>query len=214
LNIQSGVAFTGIKFTDMNVSDEISFRPTFTGRVGFEKFLKNNLSIVTELAYTQRGFKTEYSAFDFSTRRIFAIDYLELPILLKYHFFQTNKFSFKIGVGPTLGRGMGGRVLIQSNLAGIPSTDYKIIKFGKLGPHTHDPNEPDHEHLDHRYDIGVQALLGVAYKTNAGKIFLEGRAYWAMSNVYGKNQDAEVDNFSRYRVWSIQVGYAIPLSKN
>jgi hypothetical protein len=35
-----------------------------------------------------------------------------------------------------------------------------------------------------------------------------------MSNVYGKNQDAEVDNFSRYRVWSIQVGYAIPLSKN
>ncbi|HYX05906.1 MAG TPA: porin family protein [Bacteroidales bacterium] len=93
--VVSGMNFA--KITKTNPEADINRRIGFmVGLYGNFKLSNSNFSIQPELIYTQKGVEGTVSGSDV----IIKLDYIEVPVLLKYDFIPGGKVSPNIYVGP------------------------------------------------------------------------------------------------------------------
>lgn len=185
----------------------------FSLGVGFEFNLNPSLSIQPELNYVQKGFGAEFSEastdpdfpFTVSVDTRTRIDYLELPVLLKYYPNPETRSVYLLG-GPSLGLGLGGKnkAQVSSTFLG-QSIDVSVTSDVKFGdpPASYNPDEDTDIYLDNRIDFGLQGGLGVLI---AKKVVLEARYNLGFSDL--------VDNEnSKNRVLHFSVGLPINIAK-
>ncbi|AWV98330.1 porin family protein [Arcticibacterium luteifluviistationis] len=110
-------AFTGSTMTKFdlieNITPDFKFLPSGSAAIFIEIPLDANFSVQPELAFTQKGFKVDEAinvGGDFLGINIpiggrvnFKTNYIELPVLLKYHVGDKEAAHYYVALGPSLG---------------------------------------------------------------------------------------------------------------
>ncbi len=208
-----------------------------SSRVGFQMgvFLVIDLGarfcIQPELMYTRKGVKVEgigiLSSADSSVSRTLSedikLDYLELPLLLKYRIARPSGLTSSLFVGPSLGLCASGRDEFQENsaqyggfldrefsMAGRPSiSNLKSVDFGLVFG------------CDIAFPIGSRCIvLDVRYTMGTSEVFEDvDPASIPMGSIYEdfpeeypivRNSTGEASD-ARNRVLSITLGVSFPL---
>ena len=161
----------------------------FTAGVGLNFPVAGVFSFQPELLYIQKGFQQELTDGTNTATNDVKLNYLEVPLLARV--MVGNKVKFIANVGPSIGYALSG--------------SYKTIDG-------QDTEEGDVEFDDdtNRLDIGFQAGPGV--------LQLEGRLGYGLNNFLKTPDpipaDEDEDYYkSRNVVFSISIGYAIPLGR-
>ncbi len=123
--LHTGVDFNTLHLSGvgLDINDEIKYfnspRLGIHGEYAFSK----RWSILSELNYTQNGFRVEES----TTTNVLGIDvpigvrastrlnYLEVPLLIKYSF-GLQRLSYYAEAGPSVSRGINGKITPQASL--------------------------------------------------------------------------------------------------
>jgi len=108
------------------------------------------------------------------------LNYLELPILLRFAHKIDNVYLYALG-GPSISALLGGMYQADTAKANLQ------IQF---------------KSSDLRYEFGMQVGGGIAYQLGKGRIFLDYRYTFGLTNI---NQN----DYTRNRVMTISVGYDI-----
>jgi hypothetical protein len=134
--IRAGVNFANI--TDTNADRRIGF---MGGVYGDFMISNSNLSIQPELLYTQKGVKKKVDVQGGGTvKGKVRLDYIEIPILVKYNFVSSGSVNPNLYVGPYVGFNVNSDVKVKNNQGkasvGIGSntkdTDFGIVVGGSL----------------------------------------------------------------------------------
>jgi hypothetical protein len=96
-----------------NITPDFKFMPAAGGAVFMEIPITENFSIQPEIAYTQKGFSIKEgfkAGGDFLGVNIpingkvnFRTNYIEVPVLAKYHFGDKDAAHYYVAVGPSVG---------------------------------------------------------------------------------------------------------------
>ena len=194
VNAQFGVrASTNI--ANFNVSEELLEEEELGYRVGFglgvfyKVNLDENLSFQPEINYVQQGAKNSGEESGFSYKNEFTFNYIQIPILAKYHFGNTDKLSFFVEGGPYVGFGIG-KGKVEGCIDGDCSSDES--SFG---------NSDDDE--INNPDFGIQMGVGVNLNSNFS---IDIRYVHGFQNLL--NDDFGDDDFIRNTAFNIGVGYS------
>lgn len=184
LSIIPGIRF-GPNFSTLAVNetpDAKSFRGGFHV-AGYVITPLNNdgFSFQPEIMFAQKGFEATYE----DSTITFNSNYLELPLLLRYNF-ALPKFNFYINGGPYIGVWLGGNVTISSDSVDI-SGKYEF------------------QEGDKRFATGFHAGAGITYSLGPGRLVLEGRYMFGVSNI---NKEL----ITRNRLVSVSIGYDININ--
>ncbi|MFN5171192.1 MAG: porin family protein [Cyclobacteriaceae bacterium] len=176
----------------------------FSLGVGLEFNVHPMVSIQPELSYVQKGFGLEFGQaipdpdlpFTLSVDNQTHINYLELPVLVKFYPNPETKSVYLLG-GPSLAFGLGGKNKASISTSALGQsfnvTVSGDVKFGDP-PASYNPLEDTEIYFDNRIDFGLQGGLGVLI---AKKIVLEARYNLGFSNlVENENSKNRVIHFS------------------
>jgi hypothetical protein len=96
-----------------NITPDFKFLPAAGGAIFIEIPITSNFSIQPEIAYTQKGFSIQEgfkAGGDFFGIDIpingkvnFRTNYIEVPVLAKYHFGDKNAAHYYLAAGPSIG---------------------------------------------------------------------------------------------------------------
>lgn len=183
--------------------------PGFAFGAAFELGLSDNVSIQPELLYIQKGTKEKYESQGESGTIQFKMNYLELPVLLKFASGATDEFHFFGYVGPYFGYALKGKNTFKSG----GTTFTTKIKFGEGD----DSLEEVYVNKDeaNRLDVGAYLGGGVKIPLGPGAVSLEARYGYGFVN-YNKDDSGQLSKDqlkSQNRTIGIFAGYAIPLGK-
>lgn len=167
-------------------SDSQDYRTGFTGGVLLNYAFDDEFSVQPELLYVPKGVGASYDVGGlFRVGADANLDFLELPVLVKYTFSTGGKIRPCIFVGPSIG------VSVNSDLdlsAGWLSTSVDISDY------TGDT------------DFGVVADAGIGYETSRGLLTFDARYQRGFTNVLedaefefeGETYTINVDDFKHY----------------
>lgn len=210
---RTGATLSRINWEEDGLSSEP--RAGFTIGLGLNIPFTEIFSFQPELNFIQKGSKGEATlqeSFDEATFDVYFstdlhIDYLEVPLLLKFTFGEGTKFFFT--AGPGIAVGIGGRNKIKGEFTftnngtseTYPFSDSGRIKFGET-PENPDPESID-TYINNRLELSLQAGAGVLIKN---KVMLDLR--------YGLGlTDLSDDGESKNRVLQLTAGMPIPVKK-
>ncbi|MCX5801035.1 MAG: porin family protein [Candidatus Eisenbacteria bacterium] len=192
VGVKGGVITSNVTGIPEQWGDAQDYRISFTGGVFLNYAFDDALSLQPELLYTPKGFKGNlYDGFiDVDATPM--IDFLELPVLVKYTF-PGARLRPCIFAGPSLG------FVVDSNLkisAGWLATNIDISRF------TNDT------------DFGIVAGAGLDYETSYGVLTFDARYQRGFANIIesaefeinGSPQTITVDQFKHYG-FSFMMGY-------
>lgn len=108
-NAQIGVRI-GANLANASVSDSedatFKMRPGFSAGV-FYQIKSGSLTIQPEINFAQQGTKFELDILGTKAETNFTMNYIQIPILVKYGFGDMEKLNFFVQAGPYLGMGIG-----------------------------------------------------------------------------------------------------------
>jgi len=198
-------------------SDNIKSNFGFSGGVAFIKGITEDsryisFSLQAELLFTQKGIKIDYKDLNTHQSETRNLNYLELPIMVKMVFGNTN-FKYFAYFGPSAGYVLGGTYKTKKicNCNGNPET----VQSGKIkfqdGTNGINANG-DYTLNARRLDFGMQGGIGASYTIGYDMIMLDVRYGYGFSN-FLKTQTDQPSNYtkSKNQVVSISIGYAIHL---
>jgi hypothetical protein len=188
--------------------DDSSDKPKFGFTFGAALQIRVNdmLSFQPELNFIQKGAASESSGdwgFGFEdtykAESKTTLNYLELPLLMRFSFGQ--KIKFHITAGPSVAMGVGGnsksKIIYNENGVSREVTEESKIKFG-TSPHNNKP-----------FDVAAQLGGGMLV---AEKIIIDFRYGYSLTNITDKKYTISGSD-SRNRVLQLTIGYALDLSK-
>lgn len=214
LIVRGGPAFATISFQESG-SFDYSMVTGFGAAVGYEFPLgASNLSIMPELSFTRKGaqevFDTWFTA-RFRSETETKIDYLELPVLLRFTVgkgkirpFATAGISASYGIG---GRFSNTTMEQDPFPTGTPvyTTREGTVKFGEAPDGPHD----DELYVDNRFDYGLQAGAGVLLFNRA---VIDIRYLLGLNDLYDPDDSRiRVMSPGKHRVFLFTVGYRFDL---
>ena len=163
--------------------------------------LNDRFSLQPELAYTQRGWRSQWYPRPSIKNDVLRMNYLELPVLVRYSPFA-GKWQPFVLVGPVVGRGVGG-----FDIATIDSPVFGEYSFPWQMTFGDDP-ESQYE----LYDIALLAGAGVLYRTKRTEVFVDLRYQSSVTDFVpaGNMVQYSDDITAKHRVWLLSVGYLIP----
>ena len=85
---------------------ETKMRPGFSAGV-FYQIQKGSLTIQPEINFAQQGTKFNFDFLGSKLESTFTMNYIQIPILVKYGFGDMEKLNFFVQAGPYLGLGIG-----------------------------------------------------------------------------------------------------------
>jgi len=110
------------------------------------------ISFAPELHWLQKGYEIE----DIGTEGTATLNYLELPLLVKFNFGETSKFG--VFGGPSIGYLLGGKVILN----GVEQEDFfKFINRLELGAHLGAAVTIGPVQVDVRYILGISNISDV-----------------------------------------------------
>lgn len=204
----------GATFSTMNISNgntlnggDLQSKTGLAIGVAFGIPLSDALSVQPELLFIQKGYREAGGG---STAN-FGLNYLEVPLLLRYRIGEADELHFFGYAGPYVGFGLGGNLKAKS---GSISFDGKL-KFGEE-PDNYNGNDFYLGGSDdvNRLDLGLNIGAGVGLPVGPGAVTLEARYGAGFMNLFkpGQGQSAS-DVRSQHRVFGIFVGYALTLGE-
>nr|MCU0358436.1 PorT family protein [Cyclobacteriaceae bacterium] len=174
LYAQSIIPRIGMTVSRTNAEDEQFIeQKSVTGfvlGVAAEWPLNASLSVQPEFNFVQKGFGVKADISDqgltVQVDNRTTINYLELPVLLKYYVNDADTRVYLIA-GPSIGYGLGGKAKskVDTDFFGtnLSVTVNGKVKFGDPPP-GYNPLEDTEIYFDNRIDFGLQGGLGVLIK--------------------------------------------------
>jgi hypothetical protein len=169
-------------------------------------------SVQPELQFVQKGFRADKSytsdSFTLKTEGSYALNYLEIPVLVKAGFGSDN-FKFFLNAGPSIGIGLGGKADVDFEfLDGVhdfSTSGTSNVKFGEAP----DNYEGDDIYFDNRMDFGVQFGGGFLIMK---KVMVDIRYGLGLSNLMKKEDGMTAEEAkSKNRVIQFTVGVPFPM---
>ena len=190
--------FSGFEVFEFGGNNTQEYNFGFQIGLIYEIAINDQISIQPELLYLQKGYKIKFEFMDsFSSEQEVTINYLELPILAKMKFGDTESLNFFAIVGPSFGYALSGDGKFTEITNGETTTDTEEIEFSE---------NDEFERLDVSAAIGG----GMSIPINLFNLFFEGRYLLGVSNL----NDDEFDQTSiNNRGISFVAGIMIPLKK-
>lgn len=183
IGFNAGYTMNQISF-DPRIKQSWKGAPTagITLRYTCEKYFKSLCSIQMEINYANLGWKEIIETSDDTYER--NMHYIQLPILARMGWGHEQRGAlFYVVAGPQLGYCIGedetkGGAFNEETLALRPN---QIIQQYDMP-------------VMHKFDYGITAGLGIEANTKIGHFMLEGRYYYALSDIY---DNGKTDVFSR-----------------
>ena len=180
----------------------------FSAGAGFELSVGDIFSIQPEILYTQKGYKLK----DQDGSLQFKLNYVEIPVLLKFSFGEEDELRFFGYAGPYVGYALNGSYNFQ-----IASASRKgKLKFAEEPANYTGTDAYVSKDEANRLDIGAYVGAGVGYPLGSGELTLEGRYGYGFTN-FEKDATGRMsadDLKSQNRTIGVFLGYAIPLGGN
>ncbi len=160
--------------TDLLVKD-IHYLPGFSAGITGEYFINSDFSVVSELNYTEKGFRireeTDINLFNIDFPLGVKIDtrlkYVDLPVMAKYSFGNEYMRAF-VGIGPQVGFAVSGRLRAKADfLLDLNLVDREISLSGL-----------DYE----RFEFSGVAMAGVEFPIEGGHLFVDARFTQSLSD--------------------------------
>ncbi|RAV99129.1 porin family protein [Pseudochryseolinea flava] len=178
--------------------------------VGYAINLSNALAIQPEISFVQKGAKGEVDDFiefegtSVSIANRTRLDYLELPVLLKFTVGSEKIKMHYIG-GPALAMCIGGKAETRQTMktpngSNTESETYGI-KFGDV-----DPEDEENAYIKSRFDFGFQIGTGI---TIMEKVQIEFRYSHSFVNLASQSEFVERESKATNRVLQFSVGIPI-----
>jgi hypothetical protein len=193
VGIKGGLVTTNVTGIPKEWEDAQSYRNSFSGGVFLNYAFDEALSLQPELLYVPKGFSgTLYDGFiDVDVTP--SIDFLEMPVLVKYTFSAGGKLRPCVFAGPSIGF--------------VTSSKLKI-SLGWLS------SKIDMSSFTNDTDFGVVAGAGLGYETSRGLLTFDARYQRGFTNIIksaqfeinGSTQTISVDEFKHYG-FAFLVGY-------
>lgn len=191
VGVKTGVNFADAKLSGISAAllPNANIIATPTAGVNMQYRVTDQLSFQPEINYIQRGFQAkesfQFDVFDFPVplgiKAITRINYLELPIQLKYKFTTGNVQPYIMG-GPSVSYAMNGKVREVANVL-------IDINIGTQNINLSNSNF-------NRWEAGGRLAAGLAFKTVLGEIQLEGAYYHSMTDFF-KNPIVDVHAYNK-----------------
>lgn len=190
-----GVTLDRMSFTP-EVPQTWLMGPTFGVHVRYAE--ERIVGVLGEINFTTRGWKETFEDNpELSYSR--SLYYITVPLMTHINFGSPRMKCF-INLGPELG------FMIGENI----SSNFDYVNAGRLLPATRRVNQMSMD-IKNRFDYGITAGLGAEFYLNPrNSVYLEGRFYYGLGNIYGASK---ADEFSASRGMSIAVtaGYSFRL---
>ena len=161
----------------------------FTARYICEKYFTCICAVQMEVNYSNLGWK---ELIEDGTGNTYSHDihYVQVPMLMQLGWGRERRGAkFVFEAGPQLGYAIG----------------TARHKGGGTWDQSHRPNNVTHQYdndIDHRFDYGIAAGLGMELSTKVGHFLLEARYYYGLGDVYDNSKKGY---FSRSANGAIQV---------
>ena len=152
----------------------------------FYRIQAGNLTIQPELNFVQQGAKSEFSLLGTNVTSSITMNYLQVPILVKYGFGDMDAVNYFVQAGPYLGLGMG---KVKSETCAGSDCETSEINYGS--------GDEDVKGLD----FGLQLGAGVNITSN---ISVDARYVLGLSNF---QNNPTGDASSKHNAINVGVGY-------
>jgi hypothetical protein len=154
----------GINFSSLSSNTDVDYS-SLTGST-FGGYLKLNLPVISfeaNVLYTQKGAQFSSMGTDYDIR----VNYLEIPLLVKYHSFIFPLVAYNFHAGPAFAFKLGEDVESQ--------TDGNVFKGS---------------------DVGIAMGAGITFTALISEVSIEGRYVLGLNNVSDVGGDSEFKNRS------------------
>lgn len=207
LGVSGGIALNTIGFNptikqSMHIGETLGIVARFTS----EKYFKTYCALQLEVNYTRLGWRenvlnAQSEPLPDTYRR--DIHYLQFPLLARLGWGREYKgFMGYFLAGPQVGYCLGEKSQ-QSNFTldaeGNPDRPNGMF-------------EQYHMNVEKKFEYGITAGLGVEFSTIAGRILLEGRYYYGLSDIF-KNSKKDVFGRSNNNTIVAKITYLFDLKK-
>lgn len=201
----------GINFNNLHTTEALGeLAPDFTniseanfGLVA-EYGITDQFAFQTELNFLKKGFTTKANL---DNTELFGINlpvggraetkfsYVEVPLLAKYSFGNTDGFQAYLTAGPTFGYATSGRI----------DTKARVLVDFDLGSTNINLDNINYN----RFEVGATAGAGVSYATSFGKFFADARYSQGFTELY---DFPLVDEKIKNKGFGVNVGFMVPLN--
>lgn len=181
-------AKAGVSFSKLDVEDaDFDNLTAFVGG-GHIRFDLGSFSVQPEVLFVRKGAKESDEDGEFKIK----IDYVEIPVLLRYDVMTAGGVAPFFYAGPAVAFEIACN-LSQENGQSVEADCDEVDEF------------PERKSLD----VGILGGAGVAFAAGPGNLFVEGRYNFGLTNI----SDSELDDEAKNRSASVMVGYAVSLSR-
>jgi len=208
IGANAGISMNTIGF-DPSIKQKQHLAPTFgiTFRLTSEKYFKTLCALQVEVNYARLGWHEDiYNSEDepLPDRYQRHMDYVQIPIFARLGWGREQRGVMGYFLaGPQIGYCFG-----ESS---EQSADWTLNLLGN-------PDRPNGMYaqysmpIEHKFDYGITAGLGIELSTAIGHFMIDGRYYYGLSDLYGNSKK---DTFSRSNNGTITVKltYLIDLKK-
>lgn len=200
LGVKGGLNFANAQMIGTNINIRPNLKTLGGGTAGviIENRVSNKISISGEINYVDKGFiadanydlKIQDVNIPLGVTAITRLRYVDIPLIMKYHFHNTEKIDLYAAAGGYFGYGLNGnlrtraRVIIDFNVANTP------IDLGN-------------ENFD-RTEFGAVVGIGMGIPTRSGQFVFDARYSHAYNPIL---DDFFVDVRLRNRGFSLGLGY-------
>lgn len=167
----------------------------------YEISINDKLSVQPELLFRQKGFKV-VGLFDdngntFKLKSKFVVNYLELPILFKYHLGDDpEEVRFFASAGPSFA---------------FATSAYRIARITGLGQTDRQRQPAEWDQLAYnRFETSLDLGLGIKIPVDAGVLEFDARYLLGLTNV---NKEEALNDVNYNRAYSFTMGYKISFSE-
>lgn len=171
------------------------------GGVSARYISEKHLGVLVELNYAQRGWSEDHENNpERSYKR--TLNYIELPFMT--HVYFGNKMKFVVNAGPQIGF-----LLNHSESMSDEMSDYISGLHQSNNPNAGAQYKDDLK----RFDYGIIGGAGVGVNIGSGDLFLEGRYYFGLGDVFEsrKSKDNYFFNRSAHRIIELKLSYYFKL---
>ncbi|WP_280748953.1 porin family protein [Parabacteroides sp. PF5-9] len=191
----------GVNFSSINFVPKVwqGMNMGYTGGLALRWITEKHLGLQAELNYSQQGWKEDFT--DNPNYEEYAgshyertINYLELPFLT-HIYFGKKSFRFYVNLGPKISYAISEST---SSLLEGEAANYK--------------NEQHDMPIENKFEWGLCGGPGLELRTGVGSFMLEGRYYYALSDIYGNKKKDEFSKSSGQTL-SVRLTYLLPLRK-
>jgi len=177
--VNGGLTFSRIGFnsTYPNLRVPQTLLEQYSGGITVRYISENHFGILGELNYSMRGWKERQDSVNVNTYAR-SIAYVELPLLTHIYFNLGKRVRFIFNAGPQICYYLSEKDIEKEII------DWKLDA-------TNNPNQPVSYYatpVQHSFDYGLKATLGLEFRTKAGSIILDGRYYYGLSDIFNSQK--------------------------